>query len=223
LVGGFLLLFPPSPDPVEILLNENNKQDNSYYTLNEKYWKIKNNSLLFIGGTELKQEVQVYSQNLPGKNKKPGYITSKVTIDLNQNFSDSLSVFGFQLGGADAVEEDQLIMGINTNGDVKVCDGNLNKLSDEKVKIYPKKINTKNNSVTISFHYYRNPFGWVVFCSIYDATDPEINSQIIINNIPVKKLSSYNKKLSLIAFDPSGLGAILFSDWQIQKNWTPND
>jgi len=142
----------------------------------------------------------------------------KVPSDFDLLADDA--VFGFQIGEVNATEKNQLLLGLNGKGEIVVVDGNLEPLVEEKVKNGKSFTHKTSEEVELSFHYYQNPYGWVLFLK---AKNEKESIGATINHIPFEKLNSMDKELSLIAFNPSKKGKLWFKDWSIQNDWTPND
>ncbi len=151
---------------------------------------------------------------------------NKGILQPNYSFSSDFDtmpddcILGIQIGGKNADEKEQLVVGIDGKGQLVVLDGNLEPLEEERVSSVKNLKGDCCSETELSFHYYRNPKGWILF---FGAKNEQESAGISINHIPFDKLGSENKEISLVAFNPSQKGEIWFKNWEIQNDWTPND
>ena len=214
----------PTPSPSVFFGTESyNKLTGHNYDADQ--WKFVDGRMEFINGTSVKGRVKLCSDDLPSEKKKKGYITTKVTMTGNFNELPKEAIFGFQIGNKNAPDDKQLIIGVNGDGEIATLTGNLTALTKEKLFCRSKLIKTEDfyDKIDLNLHYYRNPYGWVLFFSAKDKNKKFRAAGGFLNYIPYEKLSSGEKEISLIAFNPTDSGKIWFKDWEIYNDWTPND
>jgi len=220
---GFVMYMKQPNPPKTILKIDGNEWNisNEFHEFNTEFWGKDDDKLVFNNQSDLKEAVTLNSNLVPSEHKKDGYVTMSVKVPGNFDLLADDAVFGFQIGEVNASENEQLILGLNGTGEIIVVNGELEPLVEEKVK--GGKYFTNNSSeeeIELSFHYYKNPYGWVLF---FNAKNEKESIGKIVNYIPFEKLNSLDKELSLIAFNPSKKGKLWFKDWSIQNDWTPND
>ncbi len=211
----------PSP-PIELvkIADSNWNLDSEFHKIKKEFWQKENDKLVFNNTSDQKEKALLYSELIPSEHKKDGYITTSVTIPANFNELADDCIFGFQLGEKNAEPDEQLLLGLNGNGELTVSDGELNPLTAEKITASNRFSIDCCEEVKLAFHYYKNPTGWVLFLRA-KAGEEQIGT--VINHIPYEKLNAANKELSLFAYNPSQKSKIWFKDWKIQNDWTPND
>ena len=221
LFGFVIFMSQPSP-PAKILKISGIEwsMNSEFHEFNEKYWEKEDDKLVFNNQSHVKSAVTLNSNLIPSEHKKEGYVTMSVKVPSNFDLLADDAVFGFQIGEINATEKDRLVLGLNGKGEIVAVDGNLEPLLEEKVKNGKPFINSSLEEIELSFHYYKNPYGWVLFLR---AKSEKESTGMMINHIPFEKLNSVDKELSLIAFNPSKKGELWFRDWTIQNDWTPND
>ncbi|MGB1241871.1 MAG: hypothetical protein ACPG49_05080 [Chitinophagales bacterium] len=219
LLGFVTFMSQPNP-PIETLKISGEKWElkSEFHELNPDFWEKKGGKLIFNNQTTEKQRATLHTNALPSEQKKKGYITTSVKVSAN-DLIEKEAIVGIQIGERTAKGKNQLVMGINGEGEIVVLDGNLKPLMREKVKV-GKKLEGNMEEMELSFHYYANPKGWIVF---FQAKNENGRSGATINHIPFEKLDSENKEVSLVAYNPSQKGEVSFEDWKLQNDWTPND
>jgi len=219
LLGFVTFMSQPYP-PVEILKISDKEWslDSEFHELNAEFWGKADGKLTFNNQTTDKQLVTLHTNALPSEQKKKGYLTTSVKASIN-DLAEEEAIVGIQIGESAAKGKDKILMGVNGAGEIVVLDGDMKPLAREKVK-FGEKLEGNMDEVKLSFHYYRNPKGWIVF---FQAKNENGRSGATINHIPSEKLDSKNKHVSLVAYNPSQKGQISFEDWKLQNDWTPND
>lgn len=230
ILSGFVWFMsqPTPPEAIVKISGSDWNMDSEFHNLDKTFWSKEGDKLVFENLTNEKHNVLLYASDLPSENKKPGYITASVKISGAFDAIDDEAIWGFQLGEREATngtnDQNHLIMGVNGKGEVVVVNGELASLKDEKIKRFNDNLDC-DEELELSFHYYQNPYGWVIFFKA-QAQDDACKSGATINYIPFEKLDSDDKDLSLFVYNPSGNSTdekIWFKDWRIQNDWTPND
>lgn len=226
IVCGFVMfaMMPTPPAQLNLIdFSNDSLLTDSYISLNANKWAVNNKELHFINKSAKKEKATVFTNELPSENLKKGYVTSSVVLKTDlENIAED-AIIGFELGERNSKDSEKLLFGINGSGKVVYLDGNRASLKNEKIKVFQEEKEICDGEVKLSFHYYENPTGWVLFFRLKSLTDPECTIGATINNIPFDKLNDPTKQLSLSIYNPSSKGEISFSDWQIQPDWTPND
>ena len=176
--------------------------------------------MVFNNQSTSKEKVSLYSNSIPSEHKKNGYITSSVIVPGEFDALADNAIFGFQIGEKSADQKDQLVIGLNGKGEVVAMNGALEDLEKEQFKKYEDGDLAGSKEVKLSFHYYKNPYGWIIF---FRAIGENNRIATHINYIPFEKLNDQNKELSLFIYNPNQEGKLWFKEWNIQNDWTPND
>jgi len=216
---AYFISLPSPPKAITKIANEEWNFKKEFPSLDEENWTKENDLLVFKNQSADKKKVTLYSSSIPSEFKKKGYITTSVTVSGGFKSIADDCIFGIQIGEKGADQRDQIFMGLNGKGEAVILDGTLNRLQGEKIKDYNGKL-TDSEEATLKFHYYRNPYGWIIFFSAHNGKN-RVGTHI--NHIPVEKLDARYKELSLVVYNPSQEGKLWFKDWNIQNDWTPND
>ena len=176
--------------------------------------------LLFNNATPTKQQIVLFPSLLPSEKKKPGYITASIDLAAEFDQIDQETFIGLQIEELDEEQTGQLFMGINGAGEIQVLDGKFNPLKDETIETNGDLNLNAQDELTLSFHYYQNPDGWVLYMELSND-DNKVTS--IINHIPFEKLDFPAKGIALVVKNPGQKGKIWFNNWKIWNDWTPND
>ncbi len=211
---------PSAPETIIKMSNQEWDLEKEFPDLDQKNWTKESDLLVFKNQSVDKRKVTLYSNSIPSEHKKKGYLTTSVKVPGGFKSIADDCIFGFQIGEKNADERDHIFMGVNGKGEVVGLDGTLNRLQEEKMKIYKKGILADSKEVTLKFHYYKNPYGWIIFFNADNGTEGIATH---INYIPFEKLNNKNKELSLVVYNPSQEGKLWFKEWNIQNDWTPND
>lgn len=224
---GFILVgfvyFAMQPSKPEVISKISNDENliSEFHEINIDSWKNEGGVLKFSNNTPTKQKVTLKTSLLPSEKKKKGYITTSVKVSSNFEELPDDAIIGFQLGEENSSEENQLMMGVNGKGEIVVLDGEMNELMDESIKLGDR-MEMCSSEMTLSFHYYKNPDGWILFFTAKNDDSPCWTSATI-NKIPISKLNDPNKEISLLVYNPSQEGELWFYDWKVWNDWTPND
>lgn len=221
-----LLLFSFStPAPQEIIKISGNNWDlnTEFHKIDTQFWKQKDGKLNFNNQSDSKQVVTLFSKQLPSEHKKNGYITTRVSMPGNFDLIGNQSIFGFQIGEKGTPQKDHIILALNGAGETVVLNGDMEALTDEKINTSSHTSGNCGEEIILNFHYYNNPYGWIIYFNWYSISDDDCRGRSMVNYIPFNKLNDADKELSLIVFNPSQNGDIWFKDWRILNDWTPND
>ncbi|MGE0560986.1 MAG: hypothetical protein AB7O47_04175 [Flavobacteriales bacterium] len=213
----WIFFWPSPPDKIIKITNNEIDIENEFHEINSQYWYKDDGKLVFNNLTSIKQKVSLYTDKLPSEKKKIGYITSNVII--SGSFAKDC-ILGFEIGEKNGRDENHIIMGVSGDGEIKILNGDLEPLIEEEISYGPNTLN-QCREINLSFYYYKNPYGWVIFFGA--KGNDGIRNGASINYVPYDKLDSENKEISLVVYNPSNKGKIWFKNWEIQNDWTPND
>ena len=213
----FFALQPFSPEVISKMTDKDWDLKTEFQGVNLTDWAKVDGKLVYLNKSNKFGELTLKTTLIPSEKKKLGYITSSVITNGKLAMLPKDGFMGFRLGEECAEKESQILMGVDGRGDLVVMDGNR---KDLKISTRGSKMKEVNEETKLSFHYYKNPYGWIIF---FNKQQGGVSETATINHIPYSNLNDLEKDFSLIVYNPTQQGEAWFKDWEIQNDWTPND